>query len=77
MQKDKVIRIRVSDEMLQGLQEKAKQFKEKYPNRHLSVGVVVRFALHCFLKETCCVGRSRLEGVLSYDGNDSEFLKLI
>jgi repressor of nif and glnA expression len=77
MNKDKVIRVRISSEQLIELQTKQKEFKVKFPNKRVTVGTMVRFSLHCFLKETCCVGRSRLEGVMSYKDGNNEFEDLI
>lgn len=77
MNKDKVLRVRITGEQLLDLQAKAKEYQLKYPDRRITVGTMVRFAIHCFLRETCCVGRARLEGTMSYNNGNNDFEKLI
>jgi len=77
MTKDKVIRVRISGEQLLELQAKVKEYKIKYPEKRITLGTLMRFSLHCFVKETCCVGRARLEGTMSYNNGNNDFEKLI
>jgi hypothetical protein len=77
MIKDKIIRVRITGEQLEGIKNKVTELKQKFPNRHISVGVIIRFLIHCFLKETCCISKIRLDTIMSYEGMNHELVELM